>query len=482
MNVSVISRNIGIALLANSVFMFISAAVSAFNNFDAAFTPLIISAIITFAAGLFPLIFVKNNDNATLKEGFTIMVLAWVLSCIFAMLPYLMWGGEFTLANAFFESVSGLTTTGASILSDVEALPKGLLFWRSSTHFIGGLGIVVFILLVLPDISSFRFRLSKIEMSEMSKNDFNFRSKNKVYVILSVYLTLVLFCTLSYWAAGMSLFEALNHAFSTIATGGFSTRNASIGAFDSVAIELVAVFFMMIAAIHFGMLYVLFVNKSLKVFKASVVRYYLMTILCATLMISINLIVSGTETNWWTALKDSLFNVTNIISTTGFTTLDTSVWPSFSIMILIFLMFQCGCSGSTTGGIKSDRMWVFYCGVKKQVRQLLHPNAVVTVKVGNMVINNSMLFPVILFIVLYVFLVFVSTALVTLCGVDLLEAFSGSAAMMANVGPGFGDLGPVCNYGWLPDMVKVIYSLDMLIGRVEIFPFLMMAYSLFTRK
>ena len=181
MNISVISRYMGIALLANAVFMFLSAGVSAMNDFDAAFVPLVISGIITFAAGIFPMIFVRENHAPTVKEGFIIIIFAWLLSCIFAMLPYLMWGGEFTLVNAFFESVSGLTTTGASILTDVEVLPKGLLFWRSSTHFIGGLGIVVFILLVLPDMSSVRFRLSKMEASEVSKEDFKFRSKNKVY-------------------------------------------------------------------------------------------------------------------------------------------------------------------------------------------------------------------------------------------------------------------------------------------------------------
>ena len=482
MNISVISRYLGIALLANCVFMFLSAGVSALNGFDTAFVPLAISGIITFAAGIFPMIFVRENHAPTIKEGFFIIILAWFLSCIFAMLPYLMWGGEYTLVNAFFESVSGLTTTGATILTDVEALPKGLLFWRSSTHFIGGLGIVVFILLVLPEMSSVRFRLSKMEASEVSREDFKFRSKDKVYVILSVYLILVAANTLALWIAGMSFFDAVNHAFSTVATGGFSTKNASIAAYDSLAIELITEFFMIISAIHFGMLYMLIFNRSLRIFRSPVVRYYLMTIFISTIAISLNLVASGTYESFPDALRQSFFNVASVISTTGFATVDTSVWPGFSIMILIFLLFQCGCSGSTTGGIKSDRMWIFFCGVKKQLKQLLYPNAVVTVKVGGSVVNNSVLFPVVLFIGLYLFLTFVSTLILTLCDIDLLEAFSGTVTMMSNAGPGFGSISSISNYNHIPTMGKIIFSIDMLLGRVELYPILLLVSGIFSRK
>ncbi len=482
MNISVISRYLGIALLANCVFMFLSAGVSALNGFDTAFVPLAISGIITFAAGIFPMIFVRENHAPTIKEGFFIIILAWFLSCIFAMLPYLMWGGEYTLVNAFFESVSGLTTTGATILTDVEALPKGLLFWRSSTHFIGGLGIVVFILLVLPEMSSVRFRLSKMEASEVSREDFKFRSKDKVYVILSVYLILVAANTLALWIAGMSFFDAVNHAFSTVATGGFSTRNASIAAYDSLAIELISEFFMIISAIHFGMLYMLIFNRSLRIFRSPVVRYYLMTIFISTIAISLNLVASGTYESFPEALRQAFFNVASVISTTGFATVDTSLWPGFSIMILIFLLFQCGCSGSTAGGIKSDRMWIFFCGVKKQLKQLLYPNAVVTVKVGGSVVNNSVLFPVVLFIGLYLFLTFVSTLILTLCDIDLLEAFSGTVTMMSNAGPGFGSISSISNYNHIPTMGKIIFSIDMLLGRVELYPILLLVSGIFSRK
>lgn len=479
MNISAISRNIGIALLANAVFMFISAGVSALNDFDAAFVPLVISGIITFAAGSFPLLFVKNNENLSVKEGFTIIVLAWLLSCIFAMLPYLMWGGEFTLVNAFFESVSGLTTTGASILTDVEALPKGLLFWRSSTHFIGGLGVVVFILLVLPEISTFRFKLAKIEMSELSKNDYRFRSRNKVYVILGVYLSLVLANTLALWACGMSFYDAVNHAFSTISTGGFSTHNASLAYFNSIPVEIVTIFFMTISAIHFGMLYLLFVKGSLKIFRASIVRYYLGCIAVCTVLVAANLLLSGHVPNWGRAVRDALFNVTSVVSTTGFVTVDTDKWPAFAILILIFLSFQCGLAGSTTGGIKADRVWLMFCALKRQIKQLLHPNAVVSVKVGGVTISQSVLYPTALFVVLYLITTLISTLVLTLLNLNIEDAFTGTLACLSNVGPGFGSVGAVCNFNHIPAMGKLVLSVDMLLGRVEIYPVLMLLSGIF---
>ena len=321
-----------------------------------------------------------------------------------------------------------------------------------------------------------------MEASEVSREDFKFRSKDKVYVILSVYMILVIANTLALWIAGMSFFDAVNHAFSTVATGGFSTKNASIAAYDSLAIELICEFFMIISAIHFGMLYMLIFNRSLRIFRSPVVRYYLMTIFVATVAISLNLVASGTYSSFPEALRQAFFNVASVISTTGFATVDTSVWPAFSIMILIFLLFQCGCSGSTTGGIKSDRMWIFFCGVKKQLKQLLYPNAVVTVKVGGSVVNSSVLFPVVLFIALYLFIAFVSTLLLTLCNMDLTEAFSGTVTMMSNAGPGFGSISSVSNYNHIPTMGKVIFSIDMLLGRVELYPLLLLVSGIFSRK
>ena len=228
MNVKAISINIGKALLINALFMFIAACISALNGFDSAFTPLLISFLVTLITGLFPFIFVKEKPIGSLQSGFLTITLSWILSFIFGMLPYVLWGGEFTLINAWFESVSGYTTTGSTVLTDIEALPKSLLFWRSSTHFIGGLGVIVFLLILLPDSSPIKLKLTHLELSSLSKEGYRYKSGKIARVMVTVYIGLMLTETICLWAAGMTLFDAVNHAFSTVATGGFSTKNTSI--------------------------------------------------------------------------------------------------------------------------------------------------------------------------------------------------------------------------------------------------------------
>ena len=328
MNISVISRNIGIALVFNAFFMFLGVAVSVIYDFDSSFSPLFLSAVITLTAGLFPLIFVNKPDNINIREGLTIIVLSWVLSCLFGMLPYVLWGGEFSLINAWYESVSGYTTTGATILTDVEALPKGLLFWRSSTHFIGGIGVVIFMLLILPTVSTFRMRLSKMEISSLSKENYRFRTKQTIVIIGTVYLGLNLLETVSLLIAGMDLFDAVNHSFSTIATGGFSTRNESILFYHSFPIELIVMIFMLLGGLHFGLLYSFVIGKSMKIFKYPIIRFYLATLLIGIIIVTFNIKLSGNVDSWWMALRESSFQVIACASTTGFATADSSVWPS----------------------------------------------------------------------------------------------------------------------------------------------------------
>ena len=228
MNVKAISVNVGKALLVSALFMLLSIAVSVLNGLDAAFTPLTISFIITLLVGAFPFIFIRNTPAMTLTDGYLTIVLSWLLSFIFGMLPYVLYGGEFTLINAWFESVSGYTTTGSTILNDIESLPKGLLFWRSSTHYIGGLGVVVFLLLVMPQASPYRLKLTNMEMSTLSKGGYKYKSSKIVRIITGVYVGFTIACALSLWAAGMSLFDAVNHSFSITATG-VSRRRPSTG-------------------------------------------------------------------------------------------------------------------------------------------------------------------------------------------------------------------------------------------------------------
>lgn len=473
MNIKLISRYLGVTLIFNGAFMLLSMVVSILNGMDSSFSPLLISGFITTIVGIFPLIFVRQSEDIRLSEGFAITILAWCLSCIFGMLPYLLWGGEFTLANAFFESVSGFTTTGATILNDIEALPKGLIFWRSSTHFIGGVGVVVFTLLVLPTMSTFRFKMTKMEISSLSKENYRFRTKELIRIILSVYLCITIFTHVALCLAGMPAFDAINHAFSIVATGGFSTRNASIMAYDSFPIEMVVTCFTLISGLHFGLLYSLFVSHSTKIFKSPVIRFFLLSIVISTLSISFNLVHSDMAENWIEALRMALFQVVTISTTTGFATADTSVWPTFSILILLYLSIQGACSGSTTGGLKVDRIWILIQTIKVQMTKLLHPTSVVQIKVGNRRIDSDLSLSVSAFVALYFFMIIIGAIVISAWGLDFMDSFTSSVSMTANVGPAFGSCGSLENYSHFPGVVKVFLSLQMLLGRLEIYPLLM---------
>lgn len=481
MNLKVISRNIGIVLLLNALFMYISAVVSALHGFDDSFSPLLLSAIITSVAGWFPLIFVNRFQDINNREGFVIVVFAWVLSCLFGMLPYVLYGGEFSVVNSWFESVSGYTTTGSTILVDIESVAPGLLFWRSSTHWLGGLGVVLFMLLILPSVSSFRMKLSKMEISSLSRDNFRFKVNQTIRVISSVYLGLTVAETLLLHLAGMSLFDAINHSFATIATGGFSTKNLSIRSFDSPMIEMIIIVFMLLSGIHFGLLFSFFSGKSVSLFKSPIVRYYLLSMLAGSVVVSISLKIAGIYSTWSEAIREGFFQVISLGTTTGFANGDSSVWPSFSILILIFFTIQCACSGSTSGGMKADRVWIFFMSVKAHVTKQIHPNAVIPVKVAGHSIERDVVYSVVVFIVLYIFILFFAALLLTAMGVPVLESFSASAACMGNVGPGFGYLGSLGNYEPLPVMAKFLLSIEMLLGRLEIYSVILL-FVIFRRR
>ena len=481
MNIKGISVNVGKALLVSALFMLLSVGVSLLNGRDTGFAPLLISFFITLIVGAFPFIFVKKVPSLSLKDGFVTIVLAWFLSFIFGMLPYVMWGGEFTLVNAWFESVSGYTTTGSTILNDVEALPKSLLFWRSSTHYIGGLGVVVFLLLVMPDASPYRLKLANMELSSLSKDGYRYKSTKVVWIITMVYIGLTLTSFLSLWAAGMSPFDAVNHSFSLAATGGFSTRNMSIAYFNSDLIDFVCIVFMAVSALHFGLIYAVFASRSFKPLNTTVVKYYFASIVFLSLMTAISLVTDGGYESWGKAVMDSFFNVVSYMSTTGFANCDNSTWPWIACVVLIFVSFHCGCSGSTTGGIKIDRLLISFKAIVNEVKRRLHPTSFSHVKMSGHHLADNTVSAVMLYIVLYVFVIFVSIVAVMLCGTDPADAVTGVIASVGSVGPGIGELGSLDNYSAQLTMAKVIYSFDMFLGRLEIFPILIVISLLFKR-
>ena len=430
MNVKAISLNVGKALLVSSLFMLLSIGVSLLEGRDAAFTPLLISFIITLLVGSFPFIFVRKTQALSLNDGFLTIVLSWVLSFIFGMLPYVLYGGEFTLINAWFESVSGYTTTGSTILTDVEALPRSLLFWRSSTHFIGGLGVVVFLLLVMPTASPYRLKLTNMEMSTLSKGGYRYNSSKVIRIITGVYFSFAIAIFFSLWAAGMTLFDAVNHAFSIAATGGFSTRNLSIGYYHSDLINVIVIFFMAVCALHFGLIYAVFVTRSLKPMRNSIVGYFFASIAVASIIVGLSLKLQGGYEHWGRAFMDSTFTVVSYMSTAGFAICDNSTWPWVAGVVLLFVSFQCGCSGSTTGGLKVDRVLIAFKSIGNEVRRRIHPNAVSQIRLDGHYLPDSTVSSVMMYIVTYVILVFLSIVVVMLCGSEGTEAVSGVIASL----------------------------------------------------
>jgi trk system potassium uptake protein TrkH len=458
-------------LLLVATFMLVSFFISLYNN-DEGQIPLLLSATLTFLTGIFPLIFVPNPKQLSSKEGYLIVVFGWLVVCLYSMLPYLLYGGEFSPINAWFESVSGYTTTGSTILTRIEDVPYGILFWRSATHWMGGIGIVLFVLVVLPAMGNARLTLSKIEMSPLAKTDFRYRTQKTLQIILAVYVGLTVTEAVLLMVFGMSPFDAVTHTFGTVATGGFSTKNASIGHFNSIAIETIIIVFMFFSGMHFGVLYTMFTFKNFKWYRSSVVRLYFFSIILGIALVTLSTKGNNYQ-SWGEALRYSSFQVVSIATTTGYATCNTTLWPPFSILILMFFTFQCACAGSTAGGIKVDRMVIFFYSLKRQVLKLQHPQAVIPVKVDKMIIDEETVDSVLLFIVLYILILFINGVAISAMGVDVTTAFTASAATISTVGPGFGEVGSASTYASIPDLGKFLLTTNMLLGRLEIYGLLL---------
>lgn len=472
MRFSIILRYVGTVMLCISAFMAVSAFISYIDGMDSGFYPLLLSALLTLLLGVFPMLFVRKADAINNKEGFSIVVGSWILASIVGMFPYLIWGGEFTLINAWFESVSGFTTTGATILNDVEALPQGLLFWRSATNWIGGAGVVMFALVILPSLGTNKMALSSMELSSLAKDNYRYRAQIIVRILLVVYVGITVATTLLLKLAGMRWFDALNHAMSACATGGFSTKNASIGFYDSPLVEIILVVAMLLSSIHFGLIYATFARKSNNIFRSEVVKTYLAVVVVCTLIIAVNIYDADVYESFWTSLRNSLFQVVSLISTTGFATADTNLWAPLSIILLIFVSVTGACAGSTSGGLKIDRMLLFVKTLAARIRRQQHPNAILRIRVDGILQEEEQIHSAMVFIATYIVLIFLGTFVNALFGLDLMTSFSSSVTCIGNVGPGFGDAGSMDNFSFMPAILKLQASLLMLMGRLEIFGFI----------
>ena len=463
----IVFRYVGIVLIFNSIFLFISALISLFYS-DQSLGPLLYSALITLLFGIFPIIYVPPSKSITNNEGLVIVVSSWLLSCVVGALPYILWGGVFNFTNAWFESVSGYTTTGSTILINIEALPQGLLFWRATTHWLGGMGIIIFVLSVLPSMGAANLILYRTEMSSIAQENFHSSARSTLKIVAFVYIGLTLLESFALILSGMNVFDAVTHSFATIATGGFSPKNNSIFHYNSVAIELIIMLFMILSGIHFGILFSIVFEKGKSIYKSIAVKYYILALIVGVMITSFNT-WGNPFGSYLMALRHSAFQIISVGTSTGFATADSSIWPGPSQLLIIFFALQCACAGSTSGGIKADRVIILWKTILRQLKLSIHPRAYVPIRIDNKIVQDDILLNAMLYVCVYLVIIFVATIILVATGVDILSAFSGVVAAIGNVGPGLGTVGSVSNFNHLPVLSKWVLTSTMLLGRLEIF-------------
>jgi len=479
MNWKIILWYIGVSLLLVSALMTISGIIACYTPGDESRSALLLSALLAGTMGIYPLIFVRRgHHHLTFREGNTIVVGAWFIACLFGMLPFLFYGEEFTLVNAMFESVSGFTTTGASILNDIEALPRGLQFWRISTAWVGGIGIVTLFSIIMSgnrDGST----LSGAEISPVAREAFSggkVSSFARRMFVTYISLTLVTFFSLRF--TGMAWFDAATNAMSACSTCGFCVRNTSIAFYANPDAEVVLTIAMLASGINFGILFLALIKGRPKyILKSETVKVFLGAVILAIVIVTADLLFNGHSPSFGKALRDASFQVASISTTTGFATADTDLWPPLSMSVLIICSLICGCSGSTSGGIKIDRAILAAKGIHRKVLLTVTPNLVSPVRVDGHIRAEERVNDAFSYIFCYLLVVVFFAALNIACGLDFTTGVTASIACVGNVGPGFGDVGSMANYAGLPVLLKVSSMLEMLVGRLEIFPILYLLRS-----
>lgn len=467
MNYGIIIKILGNILSVEAILMVPSLLVSLYyNQHDTlSFT---ISIVLIGIIGIILSKKTTYKKSIKAKEAFAIVTLGWILCSFFGSLPFVLSGSIPSWIDSFFETVSGLTTTGATLIDNVEILPKGILFWRSFTHWIGGMGILVFTVALLPTIGVGGFQIFKAESPGPTAERIVPRIKNTAKILYITYIAITILEIILLRIGGMSLYESTVHTFGTVGTGGFSTRNSSIGAFNSTYIHIVISIFMLISGISFSLYYAIFKGRWKDVLKNEELKLYLGIILSSVILIALN-INSQIYHNIGISLRDAFFQVSSIITTTGYATTNFDNWPTFSKSILFLLMFVGGCAGSTSGGIKSIRILVLAKLVKREFYKILHPRAILPIKNKETVIPNETVASISSFFVLYMAIFILGTILISLEGIDFESAASATASMLGNVGPGFGFVGPTCTYSGFSNIGTLLLSLLMLLGRLELF-------------
>ena len=413
-----------------------------------------------------------KNNRIYGKEGFAVVGLAWVLWSLFGALPFVISGAVPNYVDAFFETVSGFTTTGSTILQEIESLPRGINFWRCFTHWIGGMGVLVFVMMVtsLDDESAMPLMRAEVPGPEADKLVPKARSTARILYQMYFALTAVEVVLLMF--GGMNLYDALVHSFSTAGTGGFSNRNSSVAFYDSAYIDGVITVFMILFGINFNLYFLLLLKNWKSALKNEELRAYLGIIAAAIAIITVNIL--NIYENVFHAFRYAAFQVASVITTTGFYTADYELWPELSKAVLLTVMFIGACAGSTGGGIKVCRFVILCKSIRQEIRKILHPNVVTMVKINGKKVNNDTMKGINTFFAAYIFILVISVLIVSIDNFDFATSFSGVLTTINNVGPGISKVGPVENFHMFSPLSKLVFCFDMLVGRLEIFPYLLL--------
>jgi trk system potassium uptake protein TrkH len=470
---------LGALLVFLGAFMLLS-AVWAFYYHENELIPLVLAAVITSGIGLLTWKFSDPGQGIQIREGFAIVSLGWMVMAIFGSLPFLLTQAIPSVTNAVFEAMSGFTTTGASILTDIESLPRSVLFWRSFTHWLGGMGIIVFSLAILPVLGIGGMQLFKAEAPGPTKDKLTPRIRETAKLLWGVYVILSGIETLLLMLCGMNLFDALCHTFGTMATGGFSTRNASIAAFENPLVHWVIIFFMFMAGTNFALHYRAMTGKPILYFRDPEFRFYGGVIIAAILLVfGFSL---GQFANVADGFRDSVFQVVALCTTTGFVTADYVTWHPLAILILIVLMFMGGMTASTGGGMKMVRCMILLKHAHVEIKKLIHPNAVLPLRFGKRIIPPDMTTNILGFFLLFIVIFLLGALILTALGMDFATSFGASIACLANIGPAIGDVGPTGSYAGLPGIAKWVLIAMMLMGRLELFTVLVLFSRSFWKR
>ena len=472
---------IGRILLTEAALLMLPTAVAAV--YGEAVLPFLIPALLLAVIGLALGLRSPKRSSLYARDGFAVVALAWVLMSVFGALPFVISGDIPHFVDAFFETVSGFTTTGASILTEIEPLGRGVLFWRSFTHWVGGMGVLVFVMAILPMSAGdgHGMHLMRAEVPGPSVGKLVSRMGDTAKILYGIYLAMTVMEIVLLLLGGMPLFDACIHAFGTAGTGGFSSRNISVGAYDSAYFDVVIGVFMLLFGVNFNLYYFLLIKRFRDVFRSEELRAYLLIVGVAVAAIAADIVhIYGTVGR---SLRYAFFQVASIITTTGFATADFNAWPEFSRAILVILMFVGACAGSTGGGVKVARVVILCKTSLGDMRKMLHPNAVTTVRFEGKPLTDRTIRSVHLFLTVYILIFTASVLLLSLERFDLATTFTAVAACINNIGPGLEVVGPMGNYAQFSPAAKLLLSFDMLVGRLEIFPMLLLfAPSIWKRR